>query len=66
MPWGLKDAVSVVGLRDGSDGLWNSKCAMDLSIGFVSVSISINPVHLKKKKNQYLELQEKELIGRLD
>jgi len=33
-------------VAEGSDGLWNSKCAIDRSMGFVSVSKSINPADL--------------------
>lgn len=43
----FKVEESRAGVTAESEGLWNSKCAIDLSIGFVSVSMSIYPVHLK-------------------
>lgn len=42
----LRDKALGEGIIDVSDGLWNNKCAIVRSIGFVSVSISINPEHL--------------------
>lgn len=44
--WDLRDKESLEGTLDGSEGRWNNKCAIERSMGFVSVSISINPVHL--------------------
>lgn len=43
----FKDEESRAGVTTESEGLWNSKWAIDRSIGFVSVSMSIYPVHLK-------------------
>lgn len=54
----FKDKVSVAWITDGSEGLWNSKCAMDRSMGFVSVSISIYPVHLNKTQLVIFEGKE--------
>lgn len=34
-----------------NDGLWNNKCATDLSIGFVSASMSIYPLDLIHKSH---------------
>jgi len=42
----FKGKVSLRGNTDGSEGLWNSKCAIDRSMGFVLVSKFMNPVHL--------------------
>lgn len=43
----FKVQESRAGVTVESEGLWNSKCAIDRSIGFVSVSMSIYPVDLK-------------------
>lgn len=42
----LNDKGSLMGNIDESEGLWNSKCAIDRSMGFVSVSMFANPVYL--------------------
>jgi hypothetical protein len=42
----FKGKVSLRGNVDDSEGLWNSKCAIDRSMGFVVVSMFTNPVHL--------------------
>lgn len=35
-----------------SEGLWKSKCAIERSMGFVSVSISINSEDLQKHQEE--------------
>ena len=42
----ISNVAVVEGFAEGSNGLWNNKCAIDRSMGLVSVSISINPAHL--------------------
>lgn len=48
--WSFAGRISIVAVVEGfaeeSIGLWNNKCAIDRSMGLVSVSISINPAHL--------------------
>lgn len=45
----LRDEALGQGITGKSVGLWNSRCAIERSTGFVSVSISIYPVHLTQK-----------------
>lgn len=59
----LQGRESCAGTADESGGLWNKRCAMDRSIGLVSVSISINPEHLKHETEKQLSDLEHKLTG---
>lgn len=43
-------SVSLRGEFDESEGMWNSKCAIDRSMGFVLVSKFTNPVYLNSDR----------------
>lgn len=59
----LQGGESCAGTADESGGLWNKRCAMDRSIGLVSVSISIKPEHLKHETKKQLSELEYILTG---
>lgn len=53
MECGSRDDALVQGITGKSVGLWNNRCAIERSTGFVSVSISIYPVQLTQKITKF-------------